>query len=201
MDSVGEIPPAVGVFASPLVSVSIGAMHMRLTSDSVMLSQEPYPFAGSNMYIGYDRISPIDWGVAVVGPAGDTVRDQSGCAFQNPGYSNSSFSNRMWIASDANGLELRYTSDKVEWDLLDTASYKILVTYVDGPKDSVTATPQLLIVCGSAPIPLGKPLTAVYQASPVNPLHKGETWYAGDLEAPTMKFKPAGPIRLQKLAQ
>jgi hypothetical protein len=186
LDSVHEIPPS-GYFSMglPFVLVTVGPAHLTKERDSVMVSSAQLPLNGDTFYVSFERTGPIDWKLSF--GASQSV------PYYSPGVA-------IWVDSTLHGLGLKFTATPAFSypQFIDTTSVtKVYVTFVYGPKDSISATPQLLIACGAPPNAMR--LAAVYQISPATPLHRGETWYAGDLSIPDMKFKPAGPVRLSKV--
>jgi hypothetical protein len=76
--------------------------------------------------------------------------------------------------------------------------YSIYIRYNDGPKDSIQAKPLLSIELGSRNN--NSEIMHFIQCTSVQPLKKGETWFAGTLEFPSMRYIPNGIAATAKRA-
>jgi len=142
-----------------------------------------------------NTVQRIDWDICLVN---DSTHDS--CWYGNPHYSSDlpnssgmSFTGDECIESftattawESMSCE-KYTADQISAADLSSGSYSIYVTYFDGPPDSITATPRLLIQMGL----IGPPRLIVKTStiSSPRPLSKGETWCAGKILIPQLKHE------------
>jgi hypothetical protein len=91
-----------------------------------------------------------------------------------------------------------YVPDCIQCPAMAPGLYSIYIRYNDGPKDSIQAKPLLSIELGSRNN--NSEIMHFIQCTSVQPLKKGETWFAGTLEFPSMRYIPNGIAATAKRA-
>jgi hypothetical protein len=179
-----------------LVCITTGAATLSRLADTTMVTSAKIFINSDSLFFKYNRVSVIDWDVYVVAPSGDT------CYWGNRTINRTDLSmqlwdNHCWIDSTMVKPELRYTSDKLWLTKGMAGIYMVYVKYHDGPADSLSATPNVLVSLGTPPA--GTPILSVYELQPSFPIDKGEVWLIGEIHIPEMTFQPAGPVSMAKL--
>lgn len=91
-----------------------------------------------------------------------------------------------------------YVPDFIQCPAMAPGLYSIYIRYNGGPKDSIQAKPSLSIELGSRNN--NTEIMHFIQCTSAQPLKKGETWFAGTLEFPSMRYVPNGIAATAKRA-
>jgi hypothetical protein len=151
--------------------------------------------------VQYEREDSLDWDLFLVNDStGDTCswRNQNPdwgeqlTSADNPKFSGDGFT---YAYNDPDSsMKVFYIPDQIYAVTMASGTYSVYVRYFDGPASCDSATPVLSIELG---LTSGSKIVNFLQSSPVQPLKKGDVWYAGKISIPAFEYAPHGQAKMR----